>query len=358
MNLQINDKIIVFLDTIPFLFLFSKNIESLNKTIAEVLYISNYCFFTPSSCWTIEHSRKWENICNISNDFKNIDYVNTFYHGMYNKIDEYYLKEISNNYWEKYLDFFEKVKKIRALFIGKDRPNNEEIENILLAMLIESNNIYDCKTRVILGDDKHTKILANLFKDGMHIDAQFLVYPFRKILTLIDFFKEDKIKDSIPENIILNIIFLNYSKFKVSNIDKNPIQDFIQNLPIYAPRRIPSTVDKLTFIEQFVIERDLFAQKLLKLTEYTIMQLIHVFFIVIYESKEQMIGLQKKIIYDVFYKDYKLLVESFYYRYESSFNPSYLNLSIEFSKELKNMIEDYWYLNCKNITLDNRFNFP
>lgn len=356
MSSQSYGKTIVFLDTVPFLFLFSKRIEILEKTIAEILSEDDFTFFVPDSCWTKVHYEKWRQIDEISSDFRDVDYVNTLYRSMNYKISDRLLNLISSIYWRRKERFTEKVKEIRLLLRGASKPNIEELETILLASLIESSDpTYDCRTEAILGDDKHTRILADLFECGVTVKtSDFYKYPLTKTLTLIDFFSELRGKETIPEKIMVDTILSNYSKFKVESVDKRRMIEFPQKLPIFTPTKIPSGTDIPTFIVHFASARDEFVASLLEISEKMLEELISLFLRAILFDNQRMLAYQR-LLFCRFRRTYKKLVEGFYQKYKSSFKPSDLKHSISLFDTISEVIRNTCKNACKNITLNERF---
>jgi len=360
MSISESGEKVLFLDTIPFLFLFSKLIPSLGKTIGEILLDYNYSFFVVDDCWKRAHFLKWKNAGDIADDFGDPKYLNYLQKKLlrselrrlnitlYDKVNKLY-------YGEEKTEFFGSVDEIRLTYFGKDIPNTEETEVITMGMLIEQNEAkkYYCKTIAILGDDKHTVMLAKLYDNGVRVSyrSQILTYPLEKTLTLIDFLRY-KISDLFPQETI-DAFLLNYCKLKLSRVSRDSFKELIEQMPILSLRKLFPMRKMSLFLRQFEEDKISFSTEVMRSMERYLYESTYNYFKSQYLADDRIFPRLQKETSGRFNKEYRVLVESFYDKYSSYLTPTDKEQSIEMLKEFKVEIEKKRISVCKNITLRN-----
>lgn len=362
MSTSKSGKKVLLLDTIPFLFLFSKLIQSLGKTIGEILLDYNYCFFVVDDCWKKVHFLKWKHLGDITDDFGDTNYLNYLQRKLlrdelrkldvelYDKINELY-------YGKEKTKFFGTVDEVRLTYFQKDIPNKEETEVITMGMLIEQNEEkkYFCRTMAILADDKHTIMLAKLYSEGVRVSnwAQLLTYPIekKKTLTLIDFLRSEA-SNLFSEDTIYAFLS-NYCKLKLSKIRKDPLKEIVERLPILSLRKLGPMRGMSLFLRRFKEDKISFCTRIMKLMERYLHESSYNYFRSQYMADDKIFTRLQQDAYKRLNTKYRLLVEGFYNKYSSYLKPNDKKNSIKMLEEFKAEIEKKRISICKNITLRN-----
>ncbi len=350
-------KKVLLLDTIPYLFLFSKLIQSLDKTIGEILLDHNYSFFVVDDCWKKVHFLKWKNLADIAEEFRDTGYLNylqKLLRDEFRKLDVELYDRINGLYYgNEKLKFFGTVDEVRSYYFQKDRPNKEETEVITMGMLIEQNEEkkYNCRTIAILADDKHTIMLAKLYREGIRVShwTQLLKYPSGKTLTLIDFLRSE-VKNFFQENTI-DLFLSNYCKLKLSGVDKDSLKEIVERLPILSLRKLGPMKGMSSFLKQFKDDRIAFCTETMKLMERYLHESSYDYFKSQYEADDKIFTRLQQYAYKRMSTEYCLLVNSFYNKYSSYLKPSDKKNSIKMLEEFKAEIEKKRTSISKNITL-------
>lgn len=361
MSISKSGKKLVLLDTIPYLFLFSKLIQSLGKTIGEILLDYNYCFFVFDDCWKKVHFLKWKNLGDIADDFGDTDYLNYLQRRLLKdelrKVDvELYDKINELCYGKEKTKFFGTVDEIRLTYFQKDIPNKEETEVITMGMLIEQNEKekkYFCRSITILADDKHTIMLAKLYGGGVRVSycAQLLKYPIEKTLTLIDFLRSEA-PNLFSEETIYTFLS-NYCKLKLSKIRKDSLKEIVERLPILSLKKLGPMRGMSLFLRRFKEDKISFCTEMMKLMERYLHESSYNYFRSQYIADDKIFTRLQQDAYKRLNTKYRLLVEGFYNKFGSYLTPNDKKNSIKMLEEFKAEIEKKRISICKNITLRN-----
>jgi hypothetical protein len=227
---------VAFLDTVPYLFLFSKHLPT-GKSAGELFQENGYRFCVSNSCWRGDHFEKWKKLEDVSPDFRHLDYL--YYLSRYclranletplaDKVQEYLEGSLRRN-------LLHIVDRIRSSKAFRDtKPSYEETEVVLLAILLEKCRSIKCEccTIVLLGDDIHSMKLAEVFDKNLRLSyREAFQYPKSKCFTLIDFLANQSVNSALPENYI-DALIDNYAKLKVFASEIDFLDRFLQELPI------------------------------------------------------------------------------------------------------------------------------
>jgi len=228
------DATIVFLDTVPFLFLFGKSMPS-GKTVGEILQDAGYRFFVSNTCWNKSHMERWKSLESACHDFNHIEQLYHFVQQQLRaRLDLSMLDELDNHLWGNLRKkFIETIEQIRSVSVFKEAvPDYEETEVVLLAILTENcaSKSYACRTMVLFGDDIHSERLAKGLDNNIRIaSGGSLHYPRTKCYTSIDFIASQPTRELLPEEYI-DVLVNNYACLKVSSTDTSFFDEFGEQL--------------------------------------------------------------------------------------------------------------------------------